>query len=269
MTGQRCLLTGATGALGPAVAHHLTDRGYALRILSRDVNRARTIFPHATVVQGDVRDRQQVDRAVDGCEVVVHLAAFLHVNHPSATDLKLGEDINVNGTAAVVESARAHAVSRVVLASTIAVYGHGRGEILDEASVPHPDTPYGHSKLQAERLVLDAPGGDGRPLGVVLRLAAVYGPRVIGNYRRLVRALASGRFVPVGAGLNHRTLIYEGDVAEAIFLAATHPAAAGRVFNVSDGEYHTLRNIVLAICASLGRTPPRVALPLGPIRLAV
>ena len=105
--------------------------------------------------------------------VVVHLAAFLHVNHPSATDLQTRrrhQRQRHRRRRRVRQGSRGFFVW--CSPAPIAVYGHGRGEILDEASVPHPDTPYGHSKLQAERLVLDAPGGDGRPLGVVLRLAA-------------------------------------------------------------------------------------------------
>ena len=106
----------------------------------------------------------------------------------------------------------------------------------------------------------------GAGIGVVLRLGSVYGRRVKGNYRRLVRALARGRFVPIGAGSNRRTLIYDRDAARAAVLAAVHPEAAGRIFNVTDGHFHTMGAVLEAVCGALGRRPPRWALPAGSVR---
>ena len=120
----------------------------------------------------------------------------------------------------------------------------------------------------------------------MLRLGAVYGARIKGNYERLTRALAVGTgrwgtrlchvphlpvprfpFIPVGNGLNRRTLVYDKDVGHAAALAVSHPAAAGHVFNVTDGAFHTLNEIIESICSALGRKPPQFALPLGPIRI--
>src|SRR5690606_11500198 len=112
----------------------------------------------------------------------------------------------------------------------------------------------------------NAKGPDGKPLGVVLRLGAVYGSHVKGNYERMIRALARNRFIPVGKGLNRRTLIYEKDVGRAAALAVSHPSATGRVFNVTDGKFHTLNEIIESICSAMGRKPPRWFLPVGPTR---
>ena len=116
---------------------------------------------------------------------------------------------------------------------------------------------------------MNAGGADRQPLGTVLRLGAVYGSRIKGNYERLTHALARNRFIPIGSGLNRRTLVYDRDVARAAVLAVSHPAAAGRVFNVTDGEFHTLNEIIESICSALGRKPPRLSLPIGPVRWAV
>jgi len=115
---------------------------------------------------------------------------------------------------------------------------------------------------------LNAKGAEGQTLGTVLRLGAVYGSRIKGNYERLTHALARHRFVPIGSGLNRRTLVYDKDVGRAAVLAVSHPAAAGRVFNVTDGGFHTLNEIIKSICSALGRKPPRPALPVGPVRFA-
>ena len=155
---------------------------------------------------------------------------------------------------------------RVVLFSTIAVYGSSDGRVLNEMSPTHPDTFYAQTKRAAEQIVLNAKGADGQPLGTVLRLGAVYGSRIKGNYERLTHALARHRFIPIGNGLNRRTLVYDKDVGRAAGLAVSHPAAAGRVFNVTDGEFHTLNEIIESICAALGRKPPRLSLPSGIVR---
>jgi nucleoside-diphosphate-sugar epimerase len=102
----------------------------------------------------------------------------------------------------------------------------------------------------------------------VLRLGAVYGSRIKGNYERLTHALARHRFIPIGNGSNRRTLIYDQDVASAAVLALQHPGAAGQIFNVSDGEFHTMNHIISTMCQALGRKPPRLSLPVGPVRFA-
>ncbi len=116
---------------------------------------------------------------------------------------------------------------------------------------------------------MNAKRNGGQPLGTVLRLGAVYGSRIKGDYGRLTRALARHRFIPIGSGLNRRTLVYDKDVGRAAALSVTHPAAAGRVFNVTDGEFHTLNEIIESICSALGRKPPRLSLPVGPTRALV
>jgi UDP-glucose 4-epimerase len=133
---------------------------------------------------------------------------------------------------------------------------------------------------------LNAKRNGGQPLGTVLRLGAVYGSRIKGNYERLTRALAGNLgtrsqflrklghvprlpFIPVGNGLNRRTLVYDKDVGQAAVLAVSHPAAAGRVFNVTDGEFHTLNEIIESICSALGRKPLRLSLPVWPTRTLI
>ena len=103
----------------------------------------------------------------------------------------------------------------------------------------------------------------------MLRLAAVYGSRVKGNYSRLVEALASGRFIPIGRGGNRRTLVYDKDVAAAVHAALDHPRAGGQKCKGTDGGGRRLRRNIEAICAGLGRRPPRFALPAGPVRLGL
>lgn len=265
---MRILVTGATGAIGPQVVQALCEAGHALRTFSLDRPALSALPPNAEERTGDVTDKAAVQSAMHGVGAIVHLAALLHIVNPLPSLRARYEQINVGGTATVVDAAVKAGIKRVVLASTISVYGPSNGQILNEDSVPHPDTFYAQTKLAAEKIVLNARNADGQPIGTVLRFGAVYGSRIKGNYERLVRALARHRFVPIGNGRNRRTLVYDKDVARAIVLAIQHPAAAGKIYNVTDGQFHELREIISAISSALGRKPPRYSIPVAPVRIA-
>lgn len=263
------LVTGATGALGPRVVVALHNAGFRIRTLSLNPP-PNNLWPDDVETQtGDVTDTIAVRTAMQGVEGIIHLAALLHIPNPPLELYKKYEEINVGGTATVVKAAQHAGVKRLVFFSTIAVYGASGGNILTEESPANPDSFYGRTKLDAERIVLAAKRKDGEPLGTVLRLGAVYGVRVKGNYKRLVNAIARGHFVPIGRGENRRTLIYDRDVARAALLALKHQDAAGRIFNVTDGQFHTLNEIILTIYEALGRKSPWLTLPVGPMRLVV
>jgi nucleoside-diphosphate-sugar epimerase len=262
------LVTGATGAIGQRVIDALYHAGYQIRTLSVDAPASGKLPQCVEVLIGDVTDHAAVRSAMHGMYAVVHLAALLHIVNPSPELREKYERINVGGTARVIEAAIDADVRRVILFSTIAVHGQARGQVLHEQSPTRPETYYARTKLAAEQIVLNAKRKDDQPLGTVLRLGAVYGSRIKGNYERLTHALARHRFIPIGNGLNRRTLVYDKDVGRATVLAVSHPAAAGRVFNVTDGEFHTLNEIIESICSALGRKPPRLSLPFWMVRSA-
>lgn len=262
------LVTGATGTIGPFVVQELVNSGYAVRTLSLEIPEPGLFHKDVEVITGDITDPQTVQSAMQDIEVVIHLAAVLHVSNPPSAFLANYYRVNREGTATVISASLQAGVERIVFFSTIAVYGLSGGRILTEDTFPRPDTCYAETKLAAERLVLNAKRPDGGPLGTVLRLGAVYGSRIKGDYQRLLRALAQRRFVPIGSGQNRRTLVYARDVARATILAIRHPKAVGRVYNVSDGKYHAMHEIIAAMSLALGRTPSRYSLPAGPIRFA-
>lgn len=260
------LVTGATGAVGPLVVEAFRAAGYPVRTLSIDPPPADAWPDDVQTLTGDVADIAAVRAAMQGIEAVIHMAALLHVENPPPALQDQYERINVGGTATVVAAAIQAGVRRVVIFSTIAVYGRSGGRILTEDTPPCPNTFYARTKLDAEEIVLEAKDAHGRPIGTVLRLGAVYGSKMKGNYRRLVHALAKGRFIPVGKGFNRRTLVYDKDVAHAAVLAAIHPDAGGRIYNVTDGQFHTMKVIIETLCGALGRRSPRLILPAGPVR---
>lgn len=265
---QWVLVTGATGTVGPRIVQALYETGYRVRTLSID-DPEKGLFPDNVEVQvGDVTDVATVKTALEGINVVFHLAALLHITNPSEFQEREYTRINVMGTKTLVEAAIQAGVKRLVFFSTISVYGPSNGRIITESTPPRPDTIYSKTKLSAERVVLNAISKEGYPLGVVLRFGAVYGARVKGNYKRLVHSLASNRFIPIGKGENRRTLIYDKDVALAALLSAQHPGAAGKIYNVTDGQFHSVKEIIKVICLALGRKSPKFFLPLRPVKMA-
>lgn len=255
-----CVVTGASGSIGPAVVDAFIRAGYRVRAVS---HRSRASFPPGVEqVTADICERDEVAKVLEDADTVVHLAALLHINDPSPSMRASYERINVQGTENVVRGVQLG--TRVIYMSTIAVYGGvaAAGVPITEETEPQPDTMYAKTKLQGERVVVETGG-------VALRLAAVYGPHVKGNYSRLVKAIDRRRFVPVGRGKNRRTLVYEKDVAQAVLLAARDRGRRGEIFNVTDGTVHQVKDIVREIARALGKPQPRFSLPAGPVRFAV
>lgn len=251
------LITGASGALGPSVLEAVQTT-WRPRILVRTPP-ARRIADDMVV--GQLGSREAVT-ACQGVDVVIHLAALLHVVDPPVSLEHEYRRVNVEGTQHLARAARDAGVRRFVHVSTISVYGPGTH---DETSAVLPEGVYARSKMDSERALVEELRGSSTE-HVILRLAAVYGSNLKGNYLNLVRGLCRGTFVPIGTGSNHRTLIHQHDAGRAAAAAAAHPNAANDVFNVTDGATPSVGAIESSICRALGRRPPRLRVPAALVR---
>jgi UDP-glucose 4-epimerase len=259
----RVLITGAGGVIGSALVKCLTRRNYSVRAFVRSMSAVDSLPKSVDIVQGDITDERALRAATADVDYIFHLAAKLHVNNPSPTLRAEYKRVNVEGTHCVVKAAQSSAVKRLVFFSTINVYGASmHGQVLNENSPLHPDSWYAETKIQGEEIVrAQIPSQS-----VVLRLAAVYGRGVKGNYPRLLNALRRGRFAMIGDGSNRRTLVYINDVCSASLIAAEHECAVNHVYNVTDGCIHTLREIVDCLSLTLGKKSSNIRLPKGPVR---
>ncbi|WP_290596351.1 MULTISPECIES: NAD-dependent epimerase/dehydratase family protein [unclassified Archaeoglobus] len=240
------LITGGCGYIGTALSEILTRRGEEFRVLDNlsGCNPLNLIFlNHAEFVWGDVRKREDIREALEGVEVIIHLAAKLPTAPGIIDDAKNDvEDVNYTGTLNVLEEARRKDL-KVLFASTCNVYGVGTN--LDENSIVHPLNPYSKSKLKAEELCIEYSENYGLDV-VILRLASVYGysPGVrfnlVVNYFTL-RALLGYNLTVFGLGDNWRPFIHVRDAAES-FLFLMDRGKSGEIYNVG-GENYRIRDV--------------------------
>ncbi len=270
---MRCLVTGAAGFIGSHLCETLLAKGhdvtgldafvpyYPRPIKEANLGPAR-LNPRFRFLELDLRSADLAP-ALDGCEVVFHLAAMAGLML-SWQDLNLYASCNLLGTQRLLEAALAARVGQVIHASTSSVYG---SEATGPEDTPlNPASPYGITKLAAEHLCHAYEKTRGAPI-TILRYFSVYGPRQRPDmaYHILINNLLRGqRFTMFGDGAQTRSNTYVADCAQATLLAAECRAAAlGQTFNIGGGEVITLNRVIQMLETITGRTarierrPPR------------
>ena len=248
-----CVVTGAAGFIGSQVAHRLLDRG--CRVVGIDAytdsyavgeKRARTAAltarPGYSHVEGDLVDLP-LAQVLDGASAAFHLAGRPGVRPSFEIEDRYWHD-NVEATRRLLDGAAATpSMRRLVYASSSSVYGDARLPFR-ESGTPAPISPYGRTKLEAERLCLEANGP--RLETVALRYFTVYGPgqRPDLGLRRFAEAALEGRPIGLlGDGTQSRDFTYIDDVVDATIRAAEAPGAPGLAINVGGGTRISLLEV--------------------------
>jgi len=258
------LVTGGAGFIGRHLVAHLVAAGHDVRCLDRSASPA-----DVASYPGDVRDPELVDRAVAGVHTLYHLAAWVGAR-ASVDRAAEAVDVNVRGTAVLLQAAEVHKVRRVVLASSLDVFG-------DTASLPHgraevdhprrPISPYGASKLAAEGL-LDAFAATSRARCATVRLATVYGPRGRSDQAvgRFVGALRRDGSLPLfGDGTAQRDFLHVDDaVAELVRGAQLATDGQPTQRHGATGVATELRDLVAILRQISGRDPDIDVMPPQP-----
>jgi nucleoside-diphosphate-sugar epimerase len=262
------VVTGASGFIGfplcsllvrsgadvrAAVRRHSTELA-ALADLANDPSTGGRL---KQVVVGDLATATDWSAALDGAEAVVHLAARVHVISGRA-DRDRFREINIDATLRLAAAAARARVRRLVFVSS-AKAGNGNEECASD--------PYSRSKAEAERLLGEASRHPGLET-VIVRPPLVYGPRVKANFLRLMRLVDSGVPLPLASVANHRSLLFVGNLADALSSCIGHPRAAGQAFTVSDGEDVSTPELVTRIARALGRPARLFPFPVALLRLA-
>ena len=260
---MKILVTGANGLVGRALCSVLDQtKDHVVRAVRRSTT------PWEVPV-GDLNEDTDWSEALGpDTNVVVHLAGQAPLTEGA---IRVSGDpytqVNTLGTANLARQCAVHGVKRFVFVSTVKVLGEGKSEPYRDTDLAVPADAYAISKWEAEQTLWQVAAETGMEV-VVFRPPLVYGPGVKGNFLRLMQAIDKWRPLPLGAIHNQRSLIYLGNLIDAIRLCITHPNAAGKSFLVSDGDDVSTPELVRRIAAALGRRPFLLPVPASWMRWA-
>jgi nucleoside-diphosphate-sugar epimerase len=243
------VITGSTGFVGRQLLTFLRSRGEYVHVLARDGN---------------------VQQAMVGAKVVVHLAARVHVmNEVSTNPLEEFRRSNVEATKALAIQAALAGVQRFVFVSSVKVNGEQTqlNKPFSEQDEPNPSDDYGRSKHEAELVLRQIALETGMEV-VIIRPPLVYGPRVKANFASLMRAVVRGWPLPFAGIDNLRSLVGLDNLVDFIYRCTSHPAAANQTFLVSDGHDVSSPQLVRELAIAAGVKPNLWTIPQWLLELA-
>lgn len=261
MSHQRVLITGANGFVGRTLCAKAVARSFNVRGMTRspcylpgEIN---------SYVLGSMDENTDWQASLTGIGVVIHLAARVHVMEDTATDpLVEFRRVNVQGTLNMACQAAAAGVRRFVFVSSIKVNGESTELIrpFTADDEPAPLDPYGVSKMEAEQGLRKIALETGMDV-VIIRPPLVYGPGVKANFQAMMRWLARGVPLPLGAIHNRRSMVALDNLVDLIVTCIDHTAAANQIFLVSDGEDLSTTQLLQRMGRALGKPARLVPVP--------
>jgi len=263
----KAFVTGATGLAGSSLCERLVRDGHGVRALVRPTSDTSFLDGLGSVelVRGDVTaGTEQLSDYIGDADTVFHTAAL--VDDWAERDLMV--KVNVTALENLLQAARTKSLRRFVYISSLVVFGMKPQIDLDEtAPLVHTGDNYNYTKILAEQ-VAGKYLAEGIPM-VILRPPYIYGPRDRQFFPRLVGNISAGKFKFIGSGDNPFSLVYVGNLVEAMMLAAQRDEAVGKVFIITDGESITRRQLVELVCEKLDLEMPRRKVPAFVAKAAV
>ena len=253
---MRIAITGERGFIGRHLAAILAERAHEVVPINRN--------------DWDLTSQGSPGALIKGCDALVHLAAYVHIRgqQNDAEFVRRMSETNHRGTEFLARTAAVQGVPRFVFMSSAAVFGHGSSsQVIDESSPLQPDTPYGQSKLAAER-GLESISKDTGMVTVALRPPIVYGPGAAGNFGKLVRLVSRGLPIPSGALTARRAFISVTNLCNLVIRALGATGTIRKAY-VAAEPARPIGDLYYGLCKMAGRRPVIIPTPRAALRLAL
>lgn len=267
---KRVLITGANGFVGRALCKRMSNDSWDVIGIGRESQNSVDLSERIRIYRLDLSETDtDISDILEGVDVVVHCAARVHVLKETARDpLAEFRIVNTDGTKKLACQAAVAGVKRFVFMSTIGVNGDCSGKTAyTENDRVFPRNPYSISKYEAEKALLKISRETGIEV-VITRAPLVYGPGNPGNFLSLLRIVSRGIPLPLASVSNKRSLIFIGNLVDALATCVSHPVAAGKTYLVSDREDVSTPELIIRVACALGKTAHLFPFPPVLIRLA-
>jgi len=250
---NKILFIGASGFVGTRLIDICKDE-FVITNLDKQQS---LFFPDLTTI-GDIRNPNDIEKAMQGKETVVLLAAE---HRDDVSPVSLYYEVNVQGTRNVLEAMDKAQVKNIVFTSSVAIYGLNK-QNPDELHPADPFNHYGKSKWQAEEILREwyNKDPDNRSL-TIIRPTVIFGERNRGNVYNLLNQIASNHFLMVGKGTNYKSMAYVGNVAAFIKYQLENLKPGYQVYNYIDKPDMDMNDLVLVVEKSLNKRIPRAHFP--------
>jgi len=234
------LVTGATGFIGEQVTRNLIKEDHGVRVLCRQAEKAKDMFPRAEIFKADLLEPRSLDSITKGIDTVIHLAGAVSYSKSREELFSL----NVDTTKNLLEESKN--VKRFIFSSSVSVYGEISG-MADEGYPTNPINPYGESKLECEKIIIES----GVP-HTILRIAPIYG---IGSpsWKKNLRLMEKGFPIPKTKKLTH--VVHISDVLNVIERSTKRGKG---VYNIADKRPVPFMDFVEIIMTGLGKKPRKM-----------
>jgi nucleoside-diphosphate-sugar epimerase len=267
MSGQSILVTGASGFVGRALCAEMVTRGMIVRGITRSPCELSEGVER--IVAGNFSNNIDRQNVLTDSSIVIHLAARVHVTDEVAGDpLSKFRQVNVQETLSLARQAAVAGTRRFLFISSIKVNGEatqlGHPFLADDEVAP--SGAYGISKMEAEEGLLALSAETGMEV-VIIRPPLVYGAGVKANFAAMMRWLQRGVPLPLGAIHNQRSLVALDNLIDLIITCVEHPAAAGQIFLVSDGEDVSTTELLNRMGQAMGHPARLIRAPATVLRL--
>lgn len=262
---RRALVTGGLGFIGGYLCRKLSKKRWKVRILDIRDKTKDIAFDGFDYISGDILDYSTVLEAMKGIDLVIHLAAKHRFFGISENEFY---KVNVEGTKKILNAAAQVDIKNIIFYSSVAVYGDQSAPTNEQTEL-QPNTPYGITKLEAEKLIYKWASEGMNRNALIIRPTVVFGPRNKGNMYRLIRQIDRGLYIPIGSGKNIKSVAYVENLIDATVFLLDKGFRGAEVYNYADEPYMSFKEIVNLIYRFLGRSAPKLSLPLKPILIAL